>query len=102
TTVAMEAACLGKLVFILNPQREDLDFFPYVPNREGIVVENPQQLREALRQLAQPRARARRRAALLRYATEQNYGNDGKASLRVAEEILKLARRRRRTRSHAS
>ncbi len=103
TTVAMEAACLGKLVFILNPDGEPID--QYLPVREGIVVRSPEELHAALRTLEEDAARQRVMRALARYARAENAGNDGRASERVAQEILTLLRSagrpRRRKRSPA-
>lgn len=100
TSVAMEAACKGKLVLILNPEGERLDDYPYVPNKEGIEVYDAASVTAALHKPESERRKVL--ARLARYAEEQNAGNDGRASARVAAVILGLARQRRDKRSRAS
>jgi len=90
SSVILEAAAIGKPIIIFNPDHLTEKDMWFVPYKEALCVNTPEELPNALKTLENPKKRTALLKRLRIFADKFNYKHDGKSSNRIASRISRL------------
>lgn len=90
STTGFEAMIMGKIVFILNPNKDTLLGLPYVESGAAIEIYSANDLTNELKKLSDKKYKDKILDNMKKFVKNMHYKNDGKASERVADEIIKI------------
>jgi hypothetical protein len=94
STAGFEALLFDKVLLITLPPGFKLVGLPYSDSGAALPIHKPEELKSTIKSLEEASFRQRLAEKRHRFVMDVNYKADGKASARVADEIVKLVKRK--------
>ncbi len=90
SSVGFEAMMFGKPVIIFDPEKRYMDYLPYMKFKAALKADDARELKRVLESLGEKKVMDTLNRNVRAFVNALSRENDGKASERIADEIVKL------------